>query len=199
MSDEPKNISMDQQTQSAQRVVPMWFFVLILVLLFIGGVYFDRHSGWFNAQVYSPYQNAGQLETWQPKSGAAAMMARGKQLYDLNCGTCHSPDGVGKPGQAPPLAGSEWVNAKNPKGFIAIPLQGLTGEIHVNGQTWNSSMAAMGAGLSDADLAAVISYIRTSWGNKGETVTADDVKAVRAAAAGKPMISGEAALKALEQ
>ena len=191
---------MDQQTHSGERnTVPMWIFALTLVLLFVGGVYFDRHSGWFNAQVYSPYENAGQLEAWQPKSGAAAMMAHGKQLYEQVCGTCHSPDGAGKPGQAPTLAGSEWVNEKNPKRIIAIPLEGLAGEIHVSGQTWNASMAAMGAGLSDSDLASVLTYIRSSWGNKGDAVTADDVKAVRAAVAGHPPINGETQLKSFPE
>ena len=149
--------------------------------------------------VYSPYENAGQLEAWQPKSGAAAMMAHGKQLYEQVCGTCHSPDGAGKPGQAPTLAGSEWVNEKNPKRIIAIPLEGLAGEIHVSGQTWNASMAAMGAGLSDSDLASVLTYIRSSWGNKGDAVTADDVKAVRAAVAGHPPINGETQLKSFPE
>jgi len=200
MSDEPKNISMEQQTQPGEsRTVPMWFFALALTLLFAGGVYFDQFSGWFNAQVYSPYENADQLEAWQPKSGAAAMAAHGKQVYEQICGTCHNADGSGKPGQAPPLAGSEWVNAKNSKGVITIALDGLTGEVHVKGQTWNASMAAMGAGLSDSDLAAVVTYIRTSWGNKGDAITVDDVKTVRAAVVGHPPINGEAGLNAIKE
>lgn len=199
MNEESKNILNEPTPPGDSSTVPIWIFAFALLLLFVGGVYFDRHSGWFNSQVYAPYDNAEQLEAWQPKSGAAAMMARGKQMYDQVCGTCHSPDGAGKPGQAPPLAGSEWVNAKNPKGVESIPLEGLTGEIHVNGQAWNASMAAMGAGLSDSDLAAVVTYIRTSWGNKGDAVTADDIKAVRAAVAGHPPISGEAQLKPLTE
>ena len=51
-------------------------------------------------------------------------------------------------------------------------------------------MAPMGAALSDADLAAVLTYIRTSWGNKAGTVSADDVKAIRAEVAGRPAITG---------
>ena len=58
------------------------------------------------------------------------------------------------------------------------------------------SMAAMGAALSDSDLAAVLTYIRGSWGNKGEPVTADDVKKVRTAigAQTQPM-SGDQMMK----
>ncbi|HEU6448644.1 MAG TPA: cytochrome c [Verrucomicrobiae bacterium] len=200
MSDEPKTISTNEQTSPAERkTAPIWIFALALILLFGGGVYFDQYSGWFNPQVYSPYENTDQLEAWQPKSGEAAVMAHGKQLYESVCGTCHNADGSGKPGQAPPLAGSEWVNAKSPNDVISIPLDGLSGEIHVKGETWNASMAAMGAGLSDSDLAAVISYVRTSWGNKGKPVMPDDVKAIRAKVAGKPPINGEQGLKALEK
>jgi mono/diheme cytochrome c family protein len=177
----------------------MWIFGLTLLLLFIGGVYFDRHSGWFDAEVYTPYANAQELELYQPKSGEAQLLAQGKRSYEFVCGSCHSPDGAGKPGQAPPLAGSEWVNTKSFKRLVEIPLIGLNGEIHVKGEAWNASMAAMGAGLSDSDLASVLTYIRSSWGNKADAVTADDVKSVRAAVAGHPAINGDAGLNAIKE
>ena len=56
-----------------------------------------------------------------------------------------------------------------------IPLMGLNGHLTVMGKDWSMSMAAMGAALSDEDLAAVLTYMRGSWGNKGRAVTADDV------------------------
>ena len=93
------------------------------------------------------------------------MVAHGRGVYETVCGVCHGSDGLGKPGQAPPLAGSEWV-AKDVTSLARIPLTGLNGPIQVKGVDWNLSMAPMGAGLSDADLAAVLSYIRSSWDNK---------------------------------
>jgi mono/diheme cytochrome c family protein len=57
----------------------------------------------------------------------------------------------------------------------------------------------MGAALSDSDLAAVLTYIRTSWGNKADAVTADDVKKVRATVAGKSAINGEQEMKAMPE
>ena len=60
-----------------------------------------------------------------------------------------------------------------------IPLAGVAGTITVEGKDWNLNMAAMGAALSDADLAAVLTYLRTSWGNKAGEVTPEDVKKVR--------------------
>ena len=60
-------------------------------------------------------------------------------------------------------------------------------------------MAAMGAALSDADLAAVLTYIRSSWGNKAGAVTADDVKTVRAAMGGRPQPLNAEQLKTLAE
>jgi len=162
---------------------------LTLMLLFLGSVYFDHHSGWFSSKVYGPYTSKDEVELYQPKSGAVAQAAHGKQVYEFVCGACHGVDGMGKPGQAPPLAGSEWVNANGSHRLAQILLDGLNGNLQVEGKDWNLNMAAMGAGLSDADLAAVLTYIRTSWGNKAGAVTADDIKAIRAAVGGHPSIS----------
>ncbi len=182
MSDDPKSCSTspDAEPTATRSTVPMWIFALTLVLIYLGAVYFDHHSGWFDPKVYSPYANAEELDAYQPKSGAAAMLARGKQVYEQVCGLCHGVDGLGKPGQAPPLAGSELVNAKGFQRLAHVPLTGVAGDIKVAGKDWNMSMAAMGAALSDSDLASVLTYVRNSWGNKADAVTADDVKQVRA-------------------
>jgi hypothetical protein len=63
--------------------------------------------------------------------------------------------------------------------MIRIPLAGLAGPVQVAGQPWNLAMPAMGAALPDDDLAAVLTYIRQSWGNKASAVTPEQVKAVR--------------------
>ncbi len=197
MSDEPKisNSQPDAEPAAARSIVPMWVLSLTIVLLYLGAVYFDHHGGWFDANVYAPYASAAELDSYQPKSGAAAVLAQGKKSYDMVCGICHGVDGQGKPGQFPPLAGSEWVNAKGVQRLTHIPLMGLTGTITVKGQQMNfpAGMAAMGAGLSDSDLAAVLTYIRSSWGNKAGPVTADDVKNVRAEIGGhaQPMTGEE--------
>lgn len=183
----------------AGPTVPVWIFAFTLLLLFGALVYFDFYSGWFDSQVYSPFKTSDQLEAYQPKSGAAAMMAEGKRTFDSICAACHGEDGLGKAGQAPPLAGSEWVNAAGFKRIVEIPQLGLQGQVQVEGQSWNLQMAPMGAALSDADLAAVLTYIRGSWGNKGGPVTPSDVKAVRAAIAGHPPINGEAGLDAIKE
>ena len=177
----------------------MWIIVVTLVLLFLGGYYFDQHGGWFNSKVYAPYASAELLEAYQPKSGAAAALARGKTVYDSVCGICHGADGLGKPGQAPPLAGSEWVVTKGFNRLARIPLAGINGPIQVSGKDWNLAMAAMGAALPDDDLAAVLTYIRSSWGNQASPVTGEVIKKIRAELPqGQPPYTG-AQLKALPE
>ena len=188
MSDELKsNLPQppDAGPTASRSTMPIWIIVLTLLLLFLGAVYFDHHSGWFNKQVYAPYTSADELASYQPKSGATSMLTHGKAVYETYCGLCHGSDGLGKPGQAPELAGAEWV-AKDITSLARIPLTGLNGPIQVKGRDWNLSMAPMGASLSDADLSAVLTYIRESWGNKNGAVSADQIKAARAGMSGKP-------------
>jgi len=176
----PTNSLTPGEPIATPSTVPMWIIVATLVMLFIGGIYFDHHSGWFNPQVYASFNSAEQLDAYQPTSGAGELLAKGKKTYEMVCGTCHAPDGKGKPGQAPPLAGSEWVNSKGINRLTHIPLMGVAGALKVEGQDWNLNMAAMGAALPDEDLAGVLTYIRSSWGNKAGAVTADEVKKIRA-------------------
>lgn len=171
------NIPASSEAAGRGAVVPIWLIVLMGVLAYLGAVYFDQHGGWFNAKIYEPYQTYAQLESYQPK-GAGATLARGKAVFDTICALCHGLDGEGKPGQAPPLAGSEWAQG-NPDHMIRIPLFGLTGPVTVKGQQYNLSMPAMGAALSPEDLAAVLTYIRSSFGNKASAISPDQVSAIK--------------------
>lgn len=201
MSDEKKSCCSSEtgEPTATRSAAPMWIIVVTLALLFTGGLFLDSHSGWFDKNVYAPYRSAAQLDSFQPRSGAAAAMARGKGVYESVCGICHNSDGTGKPGQAPPLAGSEWVTAKGINRLAHIPLAGVAGAIKVGGKDWNMNMAAMGAALPDEDVAAVLTYIRTSWGNKAEAVTADDVKKVRAEIGKSPQPYSGAQLQAMPE
>lgn len=189
----------DTEPTATRSTMPIWIIMVTLVLMLLGAVYFDHHSGWFNRQVYSPYASAEQLAAGQPKSGAAAAAAQGKKVYELVCGICHGTDGLGKPGQAPPLAGSEWVITKGYDRLARIPLAGLNGPMQVNGKDWNLAMAPMGAAMSDADLAAVLTYVRNSWGNQAGEVTADNVKSVRAVLGARPQPMTGEQLKAMPE
>jgi mono/diheme cytochrome c family protein len=62
----------------------------------------------------------------------------------------------------------------------------LAGPVQVAGKEWSLNMAAMGAALPDDSLAAVLTYIRSSWGNQADAVTGDDIRKIRAAVGGHP-------------
>jgi len=132
----------------------------------------------------------GDTKSAQSDAAPAAAVAQasapdGASLY-LRCAACHQPTGQGLPGAFPPLAGSEIANgpASIP---IRIVLRGLTGPITVHGTQYNGNMPPYGntIEMSDAEVAAVLSYVRSQWGNAGGPVTAEQVAAERAAIASK--------------
>ena len=166
------------EPRAGDIALPLCIIVLLFLLLYWGVVYFDQYSGGFSPEVYMPCRSTAELAMYQPPAGAPEF-AGGKTVYENVCGLCHGTDGMGKPGQAPPFVNSEWALG-NPNRMIRIPLAGLTGPIQVAGQQYNLAMPAMGAALPDDDLAAVLTYIRQSWGNKASAITPEQVKAVRA-------------------
>ena len=122
-------------------------------------------------------------------------MKRGAAVYARTCIACHQPTGMGLPPVFPPIANAPIV-VGNPELPIKFILQGLMGAITVNGMTYNSMMPPV-PGVSDAEIADVLTYVRQSFGNQGNPVTADQVKAVRAATAGRtaPWTTAELGLK----
>ncbi len=106
----------------------------------------------------------------------------GKAAYLANCAACHQPDGKGLPGAFPPLAKSDWLKGKPAGDVIASVLKGISGEMTVNGVTYNNVMPAM-SHLSDADVASILTYVFASWDNEGGEVTAAQVAEQRTALA----------------
>jgi mono/diheme cytochrome c family protein len=108
----------------------------------------------------------------------------GKEVYlrDAHCATCHQANGQGTPGVYPPLAKSDWLD--DDERLIKITLKGLWGPIDVAGQHFDPSkgvppMMGFAGILNDIELAAALSYVRQSFGNDGELVTAEAVRKVR--------------------
>ncbi len=110
-------------------------------------------------------------------SAAPAANAAGASVYNTNCASCHQATGEGVAGAFPPLAGNPTVMGAKAK-VIHIVKYGLQGAIVVKGKSYNGMMPPWGTTLSNADIAAVISYVRSSWGNSASPVTVADVKAV---------------------
>lgn len=105
-----------------------------------------------------------------------ASLERGAQVYNTYCFACHQPNGQGLPGVIPPLANSDFLVADKDRS-IRIALQGLAGEIKVNGTVYNGAMPALD--LSDEQAADVLTYVRASFGNQAGPVSAEEVAAVR--------------------
>ena len=112
-------------------------------------------------------------------AGVAGATANGAELF-TRCAACHQATGLGVPGAYPPLAGSEWL-LNNPEVPIRIVLDGAQGPITVKNVSFNSAMTPFGDQLSDAEIAAIITYERSSWGNSASRITAEQVASVRAA------------------
>lgn len=117
------------------------------------------------------------VHTLLPAGPATASGPISGPPYQTVCAPCHQLDGQGLPFAFPPLAGSEWMT-KDPETPIRIALLGMSGEIQVNGATFNLIMPPPPA-LSDAQLAEAITYARTNFGNRASAVNAEQVKRVR--------------------
>ncbi len=104
---------------------------------------------------------------------------KGKGVYTQTCFVCHQPEGQGVAGQIPPLAKSDYLKRLNNEEAIRLVLAGMSGEVTVNGKTYNGTMTPLSY-LSDDQIANVLTYVRNSFGNEGDIVTAVEVKQVRA-------------------
>ena len=114
---------------------------------------------------------------------AAAAPVDGPALYRQRCEMCHAANGEGFPGTHPPLARSDLAAARDAGVPIRILLLGMQGERVIRGTRYGTPMPRYGTGLdmTDAEGAAVLTYVRRSWGNDANAVAADDVARVRAA------------------
>ncbi len=128
---------------------------------------------------------------WVDPNAAAADAATadaggpGKAIYGRICAACHLGSGKGVPANnIPPLAGSELVQG-DAAAPIKIVLHGFRGPIERNGVQINGQMAAWKDQLSDQEVADVLTYVRSAFGNSGGEVTADEVAGIRDETSGR--------------
>lgn len=112
-------------------------------------------------------------------------LPRGYKIFNTVCQTCHGKSGEGIAAMAPPLNESNWVNG-NKKAFISIVLYGLTGPVEVHGKVYkapeiNGDMPGIGGSdeFNDADIAQLLTFLRSAWKNNADKVTAADIQQVR--------------------
>lgn len=101
----------------------------------------------------------------------------GATVFSANCSSCHGASGQGTPGAFPPLAGNSAVTAADPKEIIQIVLNGKTGPLNVGGTTYNGTMPPWKSQLKPDEIAAVLTYIRSAWGNQAGAVSTAQVQA----------------------
>lgn len=138
-----------------------------------------------------PLDGAGSAGTRMPlvekpatPGEAAAAGNDGSKLFAAHCAACHQAAGTGITETLPPLASSNWVNGREAT-LVQILLHGLRGPLTVNGAAYDGAMPEFGSQLSDAQIAAVLSYVRGQWGNKAGRVGVALVSTQRAATAAR--------------
>jgi mono/diheme cytochrome c family protein len=126
----------------------------------------------------------------------ADQLTAGKTVYMTVCFVCHQPTGLGLPPVFPPLTKSEYVNG-SPERFAAMILKGNLPPMTVDGKLYAASpMPAQETALTDEKIAAVMTYVRSNFGNNSPAVTPDVVAAARAKFADRKTSWTEAELKA---
>ncbi len=156
--------------------VPGGMRLLIAVLLVFGIAYIsasdiDTPAAWGDGRA------AAELGDAQPPGTAKI---DGAALFASLCAACHQTNGQGLPSVFPPLAGSEWVRGQ-PVTTAAIVLHGINGALTVKGAKYHGAMPAFAGQLSDEQIAAVLTHIRSQWGNAAAAVNAQTVAQARAA------------------
>ena len=107
-----------------------------------------------------------------------ASASDGATVYLTDCSSCHQPDGRGVSGAFPPLAGNAVVTG-NPIAVIAIVKNGLEGRVMVNNLAYSGIMPSWKGEISDDQIAAVISYIRSAWSNHAGGVSLSQVQTIK--------------------
>lgn len=139
------------------------------------------YSGKSEPGIYQPSAEAARTRKKKKTAEASEMspeqqLALGEKLFQVNCVACHLADGKGVEGVFPPVANSDYI-AKNPEKAIDAVVNGLTGELTVNGIKYNSVMPRQA--LTDAETAAVLNFVYKNLNKSDTQVTAEQVKKIR--------------------
>lgn len=114
-----------------------------------------------------------------PSTPEARFAQLGERVYNSYCVTCHQPGGQGLPGNFPPLRRTDWVAGDKGR-LVRLVLNGIQGEMEVQGDVYTGIMPKHSF-LSDDQLAAVLTYVRSNFGNEAGAITPEEVAAIRRA------------------
>lgn len=160
-------------------LLPLALLGIMCAGIFFGSIYLAHYSIRFDPLVVNEH-----AKREKPNAAGAVTLTRaqlGKRVFLTTCATCHQATGQGiqSPPTFPPLAGSEWAKG-NEERIIRIVLHGLNGPITVEGKEYNNVMPALGGVLNDEQIANVLSYVRSEWGNTAPEVQPATVAKIRA-------------------
>lgn len=181
MSTEPKKprnaqrLRENEDPNEGNRPLP-WFLVMSLGAMAMWGAFYIYSTPSGENSAYGDQRTVADLRPVVAAAGAAAAVD-GKQLFGAKCAACHQGSGLGVAGVFPPVAASEWVLGDE-KILANILLHGINGEMIVKGSTYKGAMPAWNT-LGDEEIAAVLTYIRSDWGNAAAPVKAETIKAQR--------------------
>ena len=196
MSNEADPGHRSQQRETAEpsergQPIPRLVAVITLAVVVIGVLYILLSEPFGRADL----GDMRTLTDLRPAAAQPGQAADGQQVFSANCVACHQANGKGLPGVFPPLDGSEWVSGDT-RVLANIVLHGVSGEISVAGQTYKGVMPAFGQ-LGDAELAAVLSHVRSNWSNKSAPIKSDLIAAERKSSNRTTPFAGGDELKAL--
>src|SRR3954452_5169126 len=170
----------------------IWLIAIYGLAIFFGGAYLGRYSGNFTSGGLDPMGSPPapkKAVAGGPAGGEQAELSprdRGKKIFAANCQTCHQANGLGVAGQYPPLAGSEFTTGGSRRPAMIV-LKGLQGPVTVKGQKFGAAvMQPWDKTLTDKQIADVLTYERSEWGNNASPVTPEEVAAIRKELANHP-------------
>lgn len=172
-----------------ERPIPTLVALITLVVVLSGAAYI------LLSDPFGPGDLGDRRTLADLRAPAPGAPADGKTVFSANCVACHQATGKGLPGVFPPLDGSEWVLGDE-RILANILLHGVSGEITVAGATYKGAMPAFKR-LSNAELAAVASYVRAEWSNKAAAIAPVLFEAERRASSRTTPFNGQAEIKAL--
>ena len=150
-----------------------WPMLALVALVFAFCIVYILRSDIETPAVWGDGRNASELAGTK-ESGKVD----GAALFASLCVACHQASGQGLPGVFPPLADSEWVLGKDSTA-AAILLHGINGGMTVKGNTYNGVMPGFASQLGDEQIAAVLTYVRSQWGNSAAAVSVETVARTR--------------------
>lgn len=172
--------------EEGREPVPWWLWTAAALALFWGGWYLGEFGGRFSDATHIAFRTPTDFVQEEAGEQLADSITdpveAGQRIYVSRCQACHQPDGLGTPGVFPPLIGTDWVTGA-PETLVRILLNGLQGPITVAGETYNGAMPAWRDVLSDAEIAAVGTFVRQWDANEAPALTPGLVGELRAATA----------------